>query len=117
AFSGNTVKRVSLKAKGYIADTGTACAALAISSPVALGGHPSWGALFESAVVSDIRKQAAALGAKPNFYHWRSHGGGEVDLILERDGMYFPIEIKASSQPTKAALRGINAFRNTYPDL
>lgn len=36
AYSGNAVKRVSGKPKGYLADTGLACHAQAISSPAAL---------------------------------------------------------------------------------
>ena len=58
AYSGNAVKRVSGKPKGYLADTGMTCHAQLLSSPEALGGHPMLGALFETAVVAEIRKQA-----------------------------------------------------------
>jgi predicted AAA+ superfamily ATPase len=115
-FHGNTIKRISGKPKGYISDTGLACAGLAISSPRALGGHPALGALFETAVVQEIRKQCCRMVSPPNLYHWRSHGGAEVDVILERDGRLFPIEIKAKSDPNRNDARGIGAFRKTYPD-
>ncbi|MCK5707888.1 MAG: ATP-binding protein [Candidatus Aureabacteria bacterium] len=117
AFSGNTVKRISAKPKGYITDTGIACFAQAISSARAISGHPIWGHLFETAVVADIRKQCNLMSTPPQMYHWRSHGGAEVDLLLERDGLFFPIEIKAKSQPNKSDTRGITAFRQTYPNL
>ena len=117
AYSGSTVKRISGKPKGYIADTGLACTAQAISSPRAIGGHPLWGALFETAVAGEIRKLCSVLSPKPNMYHWRTHAGAEVDLLLERDGIFFPIEIKAGSNPTAADLSGITAFRKTYPGL
>ncbi|GJL65357.1 MAG: ATPase [Nitrospirales bacterium] len=117
AFSGNSVKRVSSKPKGYIADTGFACAAQLISSPIALEGHPMLGALFETAVAAEIRKQSALLSPKPQMYHWRSAGGAEVDLILERDGKLFPIEIKVKSQPAKRDARGIKALRDSYANL
>lgn len=64
-----------------------------VSSPQALAGHPLFGALFETAVVAEIRKLVAAASVRANLYHWRSHGGAEVDLVLERDGTRFPIEI------------------------
>jgi len=40
AYSGNAIKRVSGKPKGYLSDTGLACWAQAVSSPAVLGGHP-----------------------------------------------------------------------------
>ncbi|MCP4603909.1 MAG: ATP-binding protein [Proteobacteria bacterium] len=117
AFSGNTVKRVSSKPKGYIADTGFACASQLISSPRALGGHPMLGALFETAVAGEIRKLCTVMSPRPRIYHWRSRGGAEVDLILERDGRLFPIEIKVKSRPSRGDTRGITAFRKTYSHL
>ena len=108
---------ISAKPKGYITDTGIACFAQAISSARAISGHPIWGHLFETAVVADIRKQCNLMSTPPQMYHWRSHGGAEVDLLLERDGLFFPIEIKAKSQPNKSDTRGITAFRQTYPNL
>ncbi|MHC5185574.1 MAG: ATP-binding protein [Planctomycetota bacterium] len=116
AYSGNTIKRISSKPKGYIADTGLACTLNMISSHNALGGHPMTGAFFETAVVCEIRKLSNALQPL-GLYHWRSHGASEVDLILEQNGMLFPIEIKLTSNPTKKDVRGISAFRKTYPKL
>lgn len=117
AYSGNAVKRVSGKAKGYFGDTGLACWAQAISTPAALGGHPMWGHLFESFVVSELRKQIAMLSPAPRLHHWRSAGGAEVDLLLERDGRFFPIEIKSKTRIARADARGIKAFRESYPAL
>ncbi len=117
AFHGNTLKRLSAKPKGYIADTGLACALQSISTWQTLSGHPLVGPLFESAVVGEIRKLSATLATPPNLYHWRSHGGAEVDLLLERDGIFYPIEIKLASHPSTGDTRGIQAFRAAYPAL
>jgi len=116
AFSGNALKRVSLRPKGYLADTGLACYHAQISSPRALGSHPLLGAVFETAMVCEIIKQAATLPARPAFYHWRSAGGAEVDLLLERDGTLYPIEIKLTANPTRRTASGILAFRAAHPD-
>lgn len=116
AFHGNTIKRISRKPKGYISDTGMAASLQSISSPTALSGHPLLGALFETAVVSELRKQAAVLPVRPQMYHWRTQAGSEVDIVLERDGGLYPIEVKLTSHPTKSDTRGLRAFRDTYPD-
>lgn len=110
AWTRNPVKRLSHKPKGYLADCGLAASALRISSPQALADHPAMGALFETAAVGEVRRLASLLAAKPGLYHWRSHGGAEVDLVLERDGRLFPIEIKATTSPSRRDARGIEAF-------
>lgn len=117
AFSGNLIKRIKHKSKGYLTDTGFACFLQSLSSPNALPGHPLMGALFETAVVMELRKQAAALSLSPYFYHWRTYSGTEVDIILEHDGQYFPIEVKSNSRPEKKDARGIQSFREAYPNL
>jgi predicted AAA+ superfamily ATPase len=117
AYSGNAIKRVSSKAKGYAADTGLCCSGLAISTPDALAGHPAFGALFETTVVGDIRRQCAALSQAPVPHHWRSAGGAEVDLLLERDGVIYPIEIKAGTRIGRRDASGIEAFCKAYPHL
>ena len=117
AYHGNSIKRISGKPKGYLADTGLACSLHKISAASALSGHPLTGALFETAVAGEIRKLSATLSTPPNIYHWRSHSGAEVDLLLERDGRCYPIEVKLSSRPSRKDTRGIASFRENYPQL
>jgi predicted AAA+ superfamily ATPase len=62
-----------------------------------------------------IFRLAQSLKIAPSFYHWRSNGGAEIDLLLEIDSKFYPIEIKAKSNLTKHDTRGILAFRESYP--
>jgi len=117
AFSRNNVKKVSLKPKGYFSDTGQVCFSQMISTKEAIAGHPLWGALFENAVVSEIRKQSLLISTPPQMYHWKVHSGAECDLILEKDGRFYPIEIKAKSRPSNKDIRGIKVFRKMYSHL
>lgn len=43
--------------------------------------------------------------------------GAECDLLLERDGQFFPIEIKANSNPSRKDARGIELSKAAYPNL
>lgn len=115
AWQGNAVKRVSGKPKGYLGDTGLLCHGQRISSPAALGGHPLLGALFETGVVNDLRRQASALPLAPGFWHWRSAGGAEVDVLLELDGCLYPVEVRLTSNPRPRDATGLAAFRAAYP--
>ncbi|TAK74461.1 MAG: ATP-binding protein [Gammaproteobacteria bacterium] len=117
SYSNNPIKRISEKPKGYFADTGQVCYSQMISSPEAIAAHPLWGALFENAVVSELRKQANLISTPPQFYHWRLYSGAEVDLVLERDGKFYPIEIKAKSKVTSQDAKNITAFRKLYSHL
>lgn len=116
AFSGNPVKRVSSKSKGHLTDTGLACYHARLSTPHMLASHPLFGALFETAVVQELRKQVAATGSATSWYHWRSAGGAEVDLLLEKDDTLYPFECKLTSNPSKRDASGISAFRAAYPN-
>ena len=117
AYSGNAVKRVSGKPKGHFADTGMASHLAQINAPTALGGHPQLGALFETAMVHEIRKLDAAMTGRGAFHHWRSAGGAEVDLLLERDGRLHAFEFKLTAHPSRRDASGLVAFRQAYPHL
>ncbi len=117
AFSGNPTKRVSSRPKGYLADTGLACHHAQISSPQALGGHPLYGALFETAMAGEVIKQTAVLATRPGLHHWRSAGGAEVDLVLERDGVLYPFEFKLTAAPNRRMASGLEAFRQAHGHL
>lgn len=113
-YVGNTVKRVSGKRKGYLQDVGLACHLQRLSSPEALLVSPLRGALFETWVVNELLRASRHLNVAPQSWHWRTHGGAEVDLVLERDGRLFPVEVKAGTHPSKRDTRGLRAFRETY---
>jgi predicted AAA+ superfamily ATPase len=115
-YFANGIKRVSKSPKGYLVDTGMACHHAAMSSPKALSSHPLFGALFETAMVCEIRKTLALMGGSANLYHWRASTGAEVDCIIERDGWLHPIEIKLTAQPTRKQTLGLQAFRKAHPD-
>jgi predicted AAA+ superfamily ATPase len=73
------------------------------------------GALFETCVVNLIHRQFVTLAVPPLAYHWRTAAGAEVDLILERDGKLYPVEVKCKSHVSTDDARGLRAFRETYP--
>lgn len=114
AFSRNMLKRLSGRPKGYAADSGAICAALAVGAPEAVASHPTMGSLFETAVAMELRKQMQTMATQPNLFHWRTHSGAEVDLIIEYSGKLYPIEIKSKSRPSGRDTRGLRAFREAY---
>lgn len=114
-YFANTIKRISESPKGYFTDSGLVCHLLRILSPQALAIHPLLGAIFETWVVNQIHQLFPSCNHAPHVHHWRTHSGAEVDLILEANGCFFPIEIKCSQNLSRADLYGFKAFREAYP--
>lgn len=115
-WKGNAIKRISGKPKGIFADTGIQTHLLRISSPEALLASPSRGAVFETFVAGEIRRQLYPFADAVGHWHWRTNGGAEIDNVLERDGVLHPFEAKCKDHIDAYDLRGIKAFRETYGD-
>ena len=60
---------------------------------------------FESMVISEIYKQIKNHFLPINCYHFRTHDGREVDLLLETADYFIAIEIKKTERVTRADAR------------
>lgn len=100
-YSNNVLKRTVSTPKLYFYDSGIVCYLTRWSSPeTAMEGAMS-GALLENYTVAEIIKTYQNAGQEPFLYYYRDKDAREIDLILERDGKLFPIEIKKMSSPPK----------------
>ena len=97
----NFSKRIVKTSKLYFVDTGLLCFLLSIRSPQELIGHPQWGSIFETFVISEFYKKMCHVAEEPPLYFWRDQTGNEVDLLVELGQEVLPIEIKASQTYTK----------------
>ncbi|WP_330588832.1 ATP-binding protein [Eisenbergiella porci] len=100
-YSNNVLKRTVSTPKLYFYDSGLVCYLTRWSSPeTAMEGAMS-GALLENYTVAEIIKTYQNAGQEPFLYYYRDKDAREIDLILERDGKLFPIEIKKMVSPPK----------------
>lgn len=100
-YSNNVLKRTVSTPKLYFYDSGIVCYLTRWSSPeTAMEGAMS-GALLENYTVAEIIKTYQNTGQEPFLYYYRDKDAREIDLILERDGKLFPIEIKKMASPPK----------------
>ena len=100
-YSNNVLKRTISTPKLYFYDSGIVCYLTRWSSPeTAMEGAMS-GALLENYTVAEIIKTYQNAGQEPFLYYYRDKDAREIDLILERDGKLFPIEIKKMASPPK----------------
>lgn len=111
----NIIKRISEKRKGVLTDSGIACQLLRIRSPEDLAVHPALGAIFETWVINHLFQLFSTCDVIPAVYHWRTHSGAEIDIVLEMNGIFFPIEIKCSRNLSGHDLKGFKSFRTAFP--
>ncbi|MBQ8563515.1 MAG: ATP-binding protein [Firmicutes bacterium] len=98
-FSNNLLKRLVKTPKLYFYDTGLVAYLTKWSSPETLESGAMNGAILENYVVSEITKTYLNSGLEPYMYYYRDKDMKEIDIILERDGILNPVEIKKSSNP------------------
>lgn len=102
SYENNITNRTVKTPKVYFMDTGLVCYLVGWSSPqVAMNGAMS-GALFENFVISEIRKSYYNSGHDAhNLYFYRDKDKHEIDLVVEKDGVLYPVKIKKTARPTK----------------
>jgi predicted AAA+ superfamily ATPase len=97
--------------KLYFMDTGMACYLAGWKSAETAASGAMAGSLLECHVVSEIVRSYRHRGVEPPIYFWRDKERNEVDVILDEDGVVFPIEVKLGASPGTRDLRGIDTLR------
>lgn len=108
AWHENLGKRQVRAPKVFVEDSGLLHALLGISDASALESHPKVGASWEGFQVQQIAEQ---LNAYPEeCFHWSTHAGAEIDLLVCSGSRKFGFEIKRTSAPrlTRSMLTAID---------
>lgn len=109
-YHGNFGKRLVKTAKLYFHDTGLAAWLLGITRAEALIIHPMRGALFENMLVAEYQKYLRHHGVANTMYFWRDNTGNEIDLLIERAGELWPVEMKSGATFQRDWLRGLHTW-------
>lgn len=105
-YSASALSRAIKTPKIYFRDTGLACYLTRWLTADALKCSAVAGNMFETFMVSEILKSYTNEGKdyKFNIFYYRGKDKNvaeenEIDLIIEEDGVLYPIEIKMSGNP------------------
>ena len=108
-YYNNFNKRLVKTPKLYFLDTGLICWLLGWNTQEQLASGAMWGHIFESFVFAEILKSYYNDGiVKPPLYYYRDKDRNEIDLLIEDGDTLYPIEIKATGDPSKSMVK---AFR------
>jgi len=115
-FHKNLNKRVVKSSKIYFYDTGLLCYLLGIKTPEELMFHYLRGSIFESFIISEIKKSVFNLRIQAEFSFFRNLTGNEVDLIIEMPGIVKVVEIKSGKTINPQFFKGINFWYKNFGD-
>jgi len=117
AWSGNLGKRLVKAPKLFLVDTGIACHLMGIENESALRNHSLAGNLLENFVVCEIVKQLSWANHRARAFHFRSHTGQEVDLVLEdAAGRVVGIEIKFADTVSTKHFKGLHHLKENIAE-
>ena len=113
-YTSSALSRAIKTPKIYFRDTGLCCYLTRWLTPDTLKNGARAGAMFETFVINEILKSYSNEGLEYDFNVFYYNGkdkkkrkengeeievDGEIDLILQEDGILYPIEIKMSATP------------------
>ena len=108
-------KRLVRHPKYYLFDLGvinSLCGRVALE---AINPPSIYGRLFEHFIILEVYRVLSYQELACRFYHWRSTHGAEVDLVIEKQGRLWAIEIKSNPEVHSKNLRGLKSFMADYP--
>lgn len=106
-YSNNLLKRMVTKPKLYFYDSGLVAYLTKWTDSETLMNGAMSGAILENFVVSEIVKSYQNAGLEPFIYYYRDKDNKEIDIVLERNGTLYPLEVKKTMMPDK---RWTNVF-------
>ena len=108
AWFTNRSSRLIKTPKLHIGDTGVGCALLGIDAWALASDRRMIGQFVETFVYQELRKQADWYESHVSFHYYRDKDGGEVDIVIERDGSDIAgIEVKAGATVTSSDFSGL----------
>lgn len=122
SYSSSSLKRAIKAPKVYFRDTGLVCYLTRWLTADALKVSAVAGNIFETFVVSEILKSYSNEGKNYDFniFYYRgkdrsSVRENEIDLVIEENGILYPIEIKMTGNP-KASMGATNQVLDGVSD-
>lgn len=99
-YENNITKRTIKTPKLYFTDTGLVCYLVGWDNPKVAENGAMSGSLFETFVVSEIIKSYLNAGEDTrNIFFYRDRDMKEIDLLILKNGVLYPVEIKKSARP------------------
>ena len=111
-YSNNMINRAVKTPKLYFYDTGLVCYLTGWVSANTLQNGAMNGAILETYVISEILKSYQYNGKSVSAYFYRDKEKKEIDLLIEQNGKFYPIEIKRTASPKESDVKNFNILES-----
>jgi hypothetical protein len=98
-YFNNVSKRFIKTPKLYFLDTGLCAYLTEWTSPENLEAGAMSGAILETWVMGEILKGFWQAGSRPPVFFYRDKDAKEIDFLVVRDGIIYPLECKKTASP------------------
>ncbi len=112
----NFNKRISKSPKLYFYDTGLACSLMNIKNEEQLDYHFAKGSLFETLIISELKKQKENGKLNGDLYYWRESNNTETDCLIDQGNKLKAVEIKSAKTIKSDMFRNLNIFKKLKND-
>ncbi|AHF92217.1 ATPase AAA [Opitutaceae bacterium TAV5] len=111
AWARNAEKRFTKSPKVFINDTGLLCYSRGLNRQALERERSLLGSVLENFVVMELTKQCGWAAMKCGLLHFRTHGGDEVDVVLEAaDKRVTGVDVKASMDIHPSDFNGLRTL-------
>ena len=111
-YFNNMTSRAIKTPKLFFMDTGLACYLTGWSNPEVLESGAMSGPMLETFVISEVIKSWWHNGREAPVFFYRNRDKQEIDLIIEENGLLYPVEIKKKSNPGPGDVRTFAVIEN-----
>lgn len=116
-YFSNVAKRLVKRPKLYFLDTGLGAYLTEWSSPETLEAGAMSGAMLETWIVSEILKSYWHNGRRAPLYFYRDKDQKEVDLLIVKDNVVYPLECKKSAAPDRRNVKHFSLLEKLSPSI
>jgi predicted AAA+ superfamily ATPase len=110
-YSNNLSSRAIKTPKLYFFDTGLAAYLAGWSTSELLENGSMNGSILETYAVTEIIKSYWHNGRRPIVYFYRDKDQQELDMVIEQNGVLYPVEIKRTASPDSKDIRHFNVLK------
>jgi len=107
-YSANIKKRLVKTPRLFWRDSGLLHSLMGVATRDHLFNCPWVGASWEGFVIEQTLASLAATGDHCEAFYFRTSDGHELDLVLDRGGELWAVEIKLTSNPTTEMIKKLN---------
>lgn len=112
----NHLKRAIKTPKLYMLDTGLMAYLTKWLTADTLQRGAKSGQFLETFVVTEMIKSFYNQGIEPPMYYYRDTNQKEIDVIIEQNGVVYPIEIKSTANPDKKMGSAFKTLKDQLPE-